>query len=101
MDSDSVTADLKLFKTDPALPAIRNEAIVLPEMESVDRTSVEIAEGVSTELLMTIPGLDTGTHHGLITLVGDDGINSMTNAFTVQVLPPSKVLLVVTTRMNH
>lgn len=95
MDSDSVTADLKLFKTDPALPAIRNEAIVLPEMESVDRTSVEIAEGVSTELLMTIPGLDTGTHHGLITLVGDDGIKlDDQRFFTVQVLPPSKVLLV-------
>ncbi|MDA7936741.1 BatA domain-containing protein [bacterium] len=95
LETDSVTADLQLYKADPALPVIRNGKVVLPKLESVDRTSVQVANGGSSELLLTIPALDTGTHHGKITLVGDDGISIDDHRyFTLQILPPSKVLLV-------
>lgn len=95
IDTDSVTADLQLFQADAALPMIRNGNVVLPQLESVDRTSVQISKGGSSELLLTIPALETGTHHGQITLVGDDGISiDDRRYFTLEVLPPSKVLLV-------
>ena len=95
LETDSVTADLQLFKTDAALPVIRNGNVVLPELESVDRTSVQVSKGGSSELLLTIPALDIGTHHGQITLIGEDGISiDDRRYFTLQVLPPSKVLLV-------
>ena len=95
VENDSVTADLQIYKTDVALPVIRNGKVVLPKLESVDRTSVQVTNGGASELLLTIPALDTGTHHGQITLVGDDGISiDDRRYFTLQVLPPSKVLLV-------
>lgn len=95
IDGDSVTAELQLYQADAALPVIRNGNVVLPKLESVDRTSVQVTKGGSSELLLTIPALDTGTHHGQITLVGDDGISiDDRRYFTLQVLPPSKVLLV-------
>ena len=95
LETDSVTAELQLFKTDAALPAIRNGNVVLPKLESVDRTSVQISKGGSSELLLTIPALDIGTHHGQITLIGEDGISiDDRRYFTLQVLPASKVLLV-------
>lgn len=95
IDSDSVTAELQLYQADAALPVIRNGDVVLPKLESVDRTSVQVSNGGSSELLLTIPALETGTHHGQIALVGDDGISiDDRRYFTLQVLPPSKVLLV-------
>lgn len=95
IDTDSVTADLQLYQADAALPVIRNGNVVLPELESVDRTSVQVTQGGSSELLLTIPALETGTHHGQITLVGDDGVSiDDRRYFTLQVLPPSRVLLV-------
>ena len=95
IDTDSVTADLQLYQSDAALPVIRNGNVVLPQLESVDRTTVQVTKGGVSELLLTIPALETGTHHGQITLVGDDGISlDDRRYFTLQVLPPSKVLLV-------
>ncbi|HBV61550.1 MAG TPA: hypothetical protein DEF45_00865 [Rhodopirellula sp.] len=95
IDTDSVTADLQLYQADAALPVIRNGNVVLPQLESVDRTSVQVTKGGASELLLTIPALETGTHHGQITLVGDDGMSfDDRRYFTLQVLPPSKVLLV-------
>ena len=55
IDTDSVTADLQLYRADAALPVIRNGNVVLPELESVDRTSVQVTKGGSSELLLTIP----------------------------------------------
>ncbi|MGB1813739.1 MAG: BatA domain-containing protein [Rubripirellula sp.] len=95
LETDSVTAELQLFQADAALPVIRNGNVVLPKPESVDRTSVQVANGGSSELLLTIPALETGTHHGQIILIGDDGISiDDRRYFTLEVLPPSKVLLV-------
>ena len=94
-ENDSVTAELQMYDRDPALPVIRDGAVILPKFQSFDRTSVRVANGGSSELLLTIPALDTGTHHGRIKLVGDDGIAvDDCRYFTLQVLPPSKVLLV-------
>ena len=94
-ENDSVTAELQMYDRDPALPVIRDDSVILPKLQSVDRTSVRVANGGSSELLLTIPALETGTHHGQIRLVGNDGIAiDDCRYFTLQVLPPSKVLLV-------
>ena len=46
-------------------------------------------------MLLTIPSLDIGTHHGRIRLIGDDAMPlDDVRYFSVQVLPPSQVLLV-------
>ena len=72
----SVTAELGLYEDDPALPVIRNGVVQRPALRSVDRTSVQLAPGGSSELKMTIPPLDVGSHHGVIRLVGDDALRA-------------------------
>jgi hypothetical protein len=93
--SVSVTAELQMYKNDPALPRIRDGKVIRPSLRSVDRTSVRVAPGGSSDLLMTIPSLEVGTHHGQIGLVGADAIGlDDTRYFTLEVLPPARVLLV-------
>ncbi len=91
----SVTAELKLYDADAALPVIRNGVVQRPRSRIVDRGSVEIAPGGSSELRLTIPPLDVGLHHGVLQLVGDDALAlDDVRFFTVGVLTPSRVLLV-------
>ncbi len=91
----SVTAELELYQNDPALPVVRDGAVMLPKIRSVDRTSVKVASGDSQELLLNIPALDVGLHHGRIRLIGEDAMPlDDTRYFSLQVLPPSRVLLV-------
>ncbi len=91
----SVTAELEIFENDPGLPVVRDGVIERPKPRSVDRTSVRVAPGGSSELLLTIPAMEIGTHHGQIRLVGDDAIQlDDTRYFTLQVLSPSQLLLV-------
>ena len=93
--SQSVTAELEMYENDPALPVIRDGKIKRPNVRSVDRASVRVAAGGSSQLLLTIPALPIGTHHGRIRLVGSDAMPlDDTRYFSVQVLPPSQVLLV-------
>ena len=91
----SVTAELEIYENDPGLPVVRDGVIQRPKPRSVDRTSVRVAPGGSSELLLTIPAMEIGTHHGQIRLIGDDAIAlDDTRYFTLQVLSPSQVLLV-------
>jgi hypothetical protein len=93
--SASVTAELEVYDNDPALPVIRDGVVVRPSVRSVDRASVRISAGGSSQLLLTIPTLSTGTHHGRIRLVGDDAMPlDDTRYFSLQVLPPSHILIV-------
>ena len=91
----SVTAELQLYESDAALPVVRDSVIVRPKLQSVDRTSVQILPDKSAECLLTIPSLETGTHHGLLRLVGDDAMPlDDVRYFTIEVLESSQVLLV-------
>ena len=94
-ETDSVTAELQLYSTDPSLPVIRDGAVKRPPLRSVDRASVRVAAGGSSDVLLTIPELEIGSHHGQIRLVGDDGMPlDDVRYFTLEVLAPSSVLLV-------
>jgi hypothetical protein len=91
----SVTAELEIYENDPRLPVVRDGVIQRPNRRSVDRTSVRVAAGGSSELLLTIPAMEIGTHHGQIRLVGDDAIQlDDRRYFSLQVLSPSQLLLV-------
>ena len=91
----SVTAELQMYDSDPALPVIRDGAIRRPNLRNVDRTSVQISPNRPQELVLTVPPLDVGTHHGQIRLIGDDAMPlDDIRYFTLQVLPSSSVLLV-------
>ncbi len=91
----SITAELQLYQNDPALPVVRDGNVTRPTLRSVDRTSVRVAAGGRSELLLTIPPLDVGTHHGLIRLTGDDALGlDDQRYFTLRVLPPTTILLV-------
>jgi hypothetical protein len=91
----SITVELEVFKNDPALPVVRDGLIKLPEANSVDRTSIKLASGSSQEILLTIPTLDVGIHHGRVRMIGNDAMPlDDVRYFSIQVIPPSRVLLV-------
>ena len=94
--SADVTAELLMFENNPALPILRKGKIVRPAARPADRASAKIVSGGSSEIQLSIPPLDVGTHHGMIRLVGEDAF-ALDNQrfFTVKVLPPSHILLVV------
>lgn len=91
----SVTAELEMYENDAALPMIRDGVVRRPELRAVDRASVRIAAGGSSQLLLTIPSLAIGTHHGRIRLIGSDAMPlDDTRYISLEVLPPAQVLLV-------
>ncbi len=91
----SVTAELEMYQNDLALPALRNEQVLWPATTAVDRASTQLINGQPQQLLLTIPALPVGTHHGVVRLIGNDAMPlDDARFFSVRVLPPSKVLLV-------
>ncbi len=90
-----VTAELQMYAPDPTLPVIRDGEIRRPQLVNVDRTSVRASPNSSHEIVLSIPPLDVGTHHGQIRLVGTDAMPlDDVRYFSLSVLPPSSVLLV-------
>jgi len=80
------------------LPVIRDSEIVLPPLLGADRTTVEVGPG-ATRVLLSVPPLDIGTHHGSIRILGGDELSiDDERFFTLQVRPAASVLLVAADR---
>lgn len=91
----SITSQMFLYQNDPKRPMIRDGELVMPTTKNVDRTSARLTPGQSAELVLTIPPLDIGIHHGLVRLVGDDSYTPDDERhFTVRVLAPTRLLIV-------
>ncbi len=91
----AITAEMLLYESDPSLPLVRDGALVLPATKSVDRTSVRLISGQSAEIVLTIPPLGSGTHHGIVRLIGGDAFAPDDEChFTVRVLAPTRLLIV-------
>lgn len=91
----TATVELDLYAVDPSLPVVRDGEVAYPKSNSVDRANVRLMDGVAAEVVMTIPPLDVGMHHGRVRVVGDDAITlDDQRYFSISVLPPSSVLIV-------
>ncbi len=98
----SLAVQLDLFDTEsPAnagLPVVRNSKVVYPSLRSVDRASVE-SSGVATRVLLSVPPLEVGTHHGIVRLIVDDELEvDNVRYVTFVVREPKHVLIVATNR---
>lgn len=98
----SVTVEMQLFDTSApqsaSLPIIRDSQTVLPPLRSVDRTTVNLASA-ATRVLLSVPPLEVGTHHGLIRISGNDELPiDDQRYFTLQVRPSASILLVAADR---
>lgn len=98
----SVTVEMQLFDTSApqsaSLPIIRDSQTVLPPLRSVDRTTVNLTTA-ATRVLLSVPPLEVGTHHGLVRIVGDDELPiDDQRYFTLQVRPSASILLVAADR---
>jgi hypothetical protein len=105
--ADSVAAELsratvrpatvraRLFENMPGLPAERDGATIYPANRPVDQQSVTMDSG-SGFVQLTLPPLPLGTHHGVVELVDSDRLEiDDRRFFTINVVQPAKVLLVV------
>lgn len=98
----TITVEMQMFDTSApqsaSLPIIRDSQTVLPPLRSVDRTTVNLSTAAS-RVLLSVPPLEVGTHHGLVRIVGDDELSiDDQRYFTLQVRPPASVLLVAADR---
>lgn len=94
----SITAELDIFNDQPGFPMARNGEVVFPKAEPVDRKSAQVKKGEQQEVLLNIPALPVGKHHGRIRIISDDAMPlDNTRYFSLNVLPPSNVLLVSNT----
>ncbi|MFG0261823.1 MAG: BatA domain-containing protein [Novipirellula sp. JB048] len=91
----AVTAELQMYDSDPGLPLLRDGQIQRPALRSVDRTSVRVAGTSTSEILLTVPPMEIGTHHGQVRLVGNDPLQiDDVRYFSIEVLSGSPVLIV-------
>ena len=91
----SITVELEVFQNAQSLPMLKNGAIEFPSVETADRTSVRLANNGRRELVLNLPSLPLGIHHGRIRLAGKDA-TTLDNEryFSIEVLPATRILIV-------
>lgn len=97
----SAIIELQLHATGSAaagLPIVRDSELVLPPLRGVDRTTVTLGSG-STRVLLSVPPLEIGTHHGVIQILDEDELPiDNRRYFTLDVRPAASLLLVASDR---
>lgn len=88
------TVQLQLERPSDELPVIVDGKPVLPEALPRGRQSVKLARDGSQWLDFSLRGLDLGTHHGQVRIVGQDALAcDDIRHFTIQVTRPWRVLM--------
>ena len=87
--------ELLVEDPDPLLPVIRDDEVILPKLRLRSRQDVELAANGTQETEFRVSNLTQGTHHGVVKLIGQDGL-SVDDArfFTVLVRDPWLILVV-------
>jgi len=95
----SVTAELEIFENNPSLPMLQNGEIISPNTFPADRRSVSMKQGSAQQLILNLPALPIGTHHGRVRLAGQDALGlDDVRYFSVKITPPSRLLVVSNSR---
>ncbi|WP_149499043.1 BatA domain-containing protein [Roseiconus lacunae] len=90
-----VTVECVLFSSHAGLPVVRNGDVIRPEAKPVDRVSVSAQPGRDVEIQLTLPPLESGLHHGAMRLTGSDALAvDDVSYFSIEILPPSRLLIV-------
>jgi len=93
----TATVQLSLYERDPALPVVRDGSVVLPPLRRVDRASIDLATSLNnraTEVILTLPPLDRGTHHAVVEIIGGDRFAWDNQRYiTVNLPTPPRVLI--------
>lgn len=69
---DQVMSELALEPMDRRLPAIRDGNLAVPEAKLVDRQLVQVADGGSAGIRMSLKNLAEGTNHAILRLARPD-----------------------------
>ncbi|TWT72216.1 BatA domain-containing protein [Crateriforma conspicua] len=94
--SDTATVELVQFADDPTRPLIRDGVRIDPETRVVDRAVVSIANGRSSEFVVTLPPQpDLGIRHGMIRLGASDALAADDQRFLSWSIQPRRPLLIV------
>ena len=95
MSESSNTVELEVFQNDRSLPMLKNGAIEFPRVNISDRTSVRLSSNDQQELVLNLPALPLGIHHGRIRLAGADAtLLDNERYFSIEVLPATRILIV-------
>ncbi len=86
--------ELLVEEPDSSLPLIRDGEVITPERRQRARTVVELEAGGTEPLQFSVKGLPTGVHHGMVRVLGEDGLGiDDVRHFTIQVQEAWPVLL--------
>jgi len=100
----TLAVQLDLFDTEAAgnvgLPLMRDSKVVLPSLRSVDRTTIQ-SGGAATRVLLSVPPLNVGTHHGVVRLVGDDELDADNVRYVTFVVRETKGVLIVAANLDE
>lgn len=93
--SDTKTLELFVEKLDDKLPIVENGELITPTATRRNRQTIELTDDQPRSISFRLPGLTSGTHHGWIQLVGDDGLEADNKRwFTIEARPAWKLLVV-------
>ncbi|MCA9121609.1 MAG: BatA domain-containing protein [Planctomycetaceae bacterium] len=80
---------------DPTLPVVINGETKLPEARPRGRQEITVAAGESQFVEFRVRGLEPGVHHGVVQLLGDDGLDADNlRHFTIEVKDAWPMLVV-------
>ena len=89
------TVEVMIEEPDSTRPVIVDDQVLLPESKTRDRGEFPLIEGTEVPVTFALGNLPEGIHHGRVELTVTDGLPiDDVRYFTVEVRPPSPVLLV-------
>ena len=96
-DGSSQPETLEMFveEVDDKLPIVENGELIVPTATRRNRQTIELTDDQPRSVSFRLTGLEAGTHHGWIQLVGEDGLGADNKRwFTIEARTPWSMLVV-------